>query len=1009
MNKKLITLAVQSAIFSAATVMMPQALAMNAEAEKEIANQATQSTQTNGQTASEEKVEKITVTGSRLRRDSFSVATPLATMDREALEDTGLGSLSEILIDELPQISEGSSNTNSQSSVQNTGLSTIDLRELGTNRTLTLIDGRRAVSNSYSGNYVSLSTIPSGMVKKVEIITGGASAAYGSDAVAGVVNIITQQDKEGFSFKTRGGETAEGGGRELTIDTDYGTEFGDGKGYLFVAASYDRQYGLSYYDRKRAQQQDSWWYDDDNMCNAFNTADGFQCMRDITMDDWTSLSDSIPGGVFDEKSSSRPDAGFWYDENGLRSDWHEERYGIDTNQFVMLKVPDEAISGAIKANYELNDDHEAYFQVQYSQNNSFNLKAPESEDECDAILTRDPDTGEFGQACIGRIPRDNPFVPEEIREQASSKGIKWDRNFAEVGNIATDNTRTTIRSWAGVRGVIFDGEWDYDLSIGFGKFKQEQFRSNEINVIRAAQALDAEVLADGTIQCADADARAAGCVPLNLFGIGSISPEAADYIRQDTTIESNIEQTTILGYVAGDLFEMPAGPVATAFGFEYRKDSQSVETNVPNGGVTFNYVPTFEGDVSVYEVFGEASFPLLQNEKYAKSLSADVSLRLADYSMENTSLVKSYRLGFIYQPVEGYGIRANWARAQRAPTITELMSPQRGDYDGFDDICDGLTLTSTGAGHDACRQEPTLAAVIADGSEFRDENNGYSPNVGNMDLFEETADTYTLGLTMSPIDGLQVAIDYYDITITDAISSFSNEDIIEYCYNSDMPWGSNNTFCNDISRDEEGNINGIMQRVYNVDEIETSGYDLAAEYRYDLGEYGRLKFKLDYTHVIGYSQTVQSPDGPATTNYEGDLSQDLFEDKGSASLSWYKDGLRVRWSTKVKGQVVASRSRYEDWQKDIEANNERCLEGDSDCVELPEELAFFNIPTWVKHNLSVSYKMELDNDTDLRLFGGVNNVFDNNGAFILGGKGNYDSQYGGGVGRFYYLGAEVKF
>ena len=318
-------------------------------------------------------------------------------MDREALEDTGLGSLSEILIDELPQISEGSSNTNSQSSVQNTGLSTIDLRELGTNRTLTLIDGRRAVSNSYSGNYVSLSTIPSGMVHKVEIITGGASAQYGSDAIAGVVNIITQQDKEGFSFKTRGGETAEGGGRELTIDTDYGTEFGEGKGYLFVAASYDRQYGLSYFDRKRAQQQDSWWYDDDEMCNAFNTADGWQCMRDITMADWTSLSDSIPGGVFDEKSSNRPDAGFWYDENGLRNDWHEERYGIDFNQYTMLKVPDEAISGAVKANYELSDDHEAYFQVQYSQNNSFNLKSPESEDECDAILTRDPDSGEAQQ------------------------------------------------------------------------------------------------------------------------------------------------------------------------------------------------------------------------------------------------------------------------------------------------------------------------------------------------------------------------------------------------------------------------------------------------------------------------------------------------------------------------------------------------------------------------------------------------------------------------------------
>jgi len=1011
MNKNLLTIAIQSTIFTAATVFVPSTFAANAQELESIEKSALESPKKESK-VEKEVTEKITVTGSRLRRDSFSVATPLATMDRESIEDTGIGSLSDILIDELPQISEGSSNSNSQSSVQNTGLSTIDLRELGTNRTLTLIDGRRVVSNSYSGNYVSLSTIPSGMVERVEVITGGASAAYGSDAIAGVVNIITKQDDEGFKFKARGGESAEGGAKEFGIDVDYGTEFDNGRGYVFLASSYDKEYGMTYYDRDRAQVNDAWTYDDDQMCNAMYTNVGYQCMRDITQADWSSLSDSIPGGVFDEESSSRPDAGFWYDQNGLRNDWWEEEYGIDTNQFVMLRVPDEKASVALKVDYDLSDDVMFYSQMQYSYNRSINNKAPESEDECDSIVTHSTETGEFGKDCIGRIPKNNPYMPEEIRDQASSKGVKWDRNFAEVGNIITDNTRTTLRTWAGLQGTMLDGDWDWDLSVGFGKFKQEQTRYNELYVANVRNALDVESDGNGGYQCVDADAVAAGCVPLNLFGEGSITPEAADYIRANPTITSNIKQTTVLGYIAGDLFEMPAGPVATAFGFEWRKDQQSVETNVPEGGVTFNYVPTFKGDVTVSEIFGEAAFPLLKNVSGAKSLTAEVSARVADYSWSGTGLVQSYKTGVVYEPVEGYAIRGNWARAQRAPGITELLSPQRGDYDSFDDICDGVTATSVGTVDDNCRTHPGIMATIAAEGEFDISDSGYSPNVGNKALKEETADTYTLGVTMAPafIEDFQVAIDYYNITIKDAISSFSNEDILQYCYDSATPFGPDNSFCQDLQRDPtDGQLTTVLQRVYNVDEISTNGFDVAAEYKYDLGDYGRLRFKADYTKVLEYTQTVQSPDGLATTNYEGDLSQDIFENKASASVTWYKDGLRVRWSTKYKGKIVASHSRYDDWKDDMASNDERCSEGSADCIENPESLAFWDLPSYVRHDLSASYSMDIKNGGKVRFFGGVNNVFDNNGAFILGGKGNYDSNYGGGKGRFFYAGAEIKF
>ena len=1024
MNKKLLTIAIQSTIFSAAAVFVPSTLAENAQEIQSIEKSAIESTKTKN--TAEETVEKITVTGSRLRRDSFSVATPLAIMNRDAIEDTGLGSLSEMLVEELPQISEGVSNSNSQSYVSATGLSTIDLRDLGTSRTLTLIDGRRTVSNSYSGNIVSLSTIPSGMVERVEVITGGASAAYGSDAVAGVVNIITQQDKEGFEFKVRGGESAEGGGEEFSIDLDYGTEFADGLGYMYFSSSYEKQQGLSFYDRKRAQQEDSYSYNSTLMCNSMLTENGYQCMRDITKADWRSRSDGTLGGVFGEYS--RNDTQFWYDGQTLRDDWkdNEEKYGIDSNQYVQLKVPDEAMSAAVKFDYELSDDIQMNFQMQYSENNSINNKSPEDEYESAYALTIDPITGAPGRVRPGYIPIDNPYVPDEIANSGLYKDrIYWDRRFGEVGEIQTDNKRTTLRSWAGLQGTMFDGDWDWDVSLGYGRTTQDQTRYNELNTIRVNAALQAEKLADGTIQCIDEEARAEGCVPLNLFGEGSITPEAADYIRSNPTISTEIEQINLLGYIAGDLFMMPAGPVATVFGLEYRKDKQDLRTSDEQqyGGITFNVVPAFYGEVEVKEAFAEAALPLLKDQPLAKNLTAEISARVADYSWSGSDLVSSYKTGLTWEIVEGYMLRANYSRAQRAPTITELLSPPRGDYDSFDDICDGVSATSTSAGHDNCRLEPAIAALLAEDPNFvfEDDNNSYSPNTGNTELTEETADTYTFGVSMAPefLKGLRIAIDYYDIKIDDAIAEIDNADIIEQCYNSDLAFGAGNNFCNDITRDSEGNIIEILQRSFNVDQERTRGYDVAAAYDYNLGDMGDLKFKLDYTHVIEHSKTFETNDGIQTNNYVGDLDNGIFADKASASLTWYyDDAWRIRWSTKFKGSVIDSLDRKDSYYGALDEEGEggifleneaACLAGEASCVENPEDPAFYKIGSYMKHSLSVSYTMDLKNDAELRLFGGVNNITDENGAFILGGRGNYDIEYGGGMGRFFYAGAEVKF
>ncbi len=1006
MNKKPLSIAIHTALYAvlATSVITPQAFAAENEIAKPVAKAELAEKESNVD-------EKITVTGSRLRRDSFSVATPLVTMDREAISDTGLGELADILTENIPSISFSQSNTTSQSSVSTTGVQTIQLRDLGSSRTLTLIDGRRVVGNQKSNNSVSMSTIPSGMIEKIETITGGASATYGSDAVAGVVNIITQSGKEGFDFKVKGGTTTNGGGKELTLDASYGTSFADERGYLYLSTNYDKDYGLKQTDRDRAAIQGGYFYDDDTMRNMVQTENGDVPLNDVSMSDWRSLNDGIAGGVFLE--SSKYDTTYWYDGNGQRTDWNEERDGVNTRQWVQLKVPSERVSAALKVDFDISDDLMFYSQIQWSGNYTVNEKSPENSYEGERATYTDRETGEPGVVVLGYIPIDNPYVPDNIRETAGEykDRIYWDRSFYEVGNIATDNERETVRAWAGLQGVVFDGEWDWDVSVGYGKFHQVQYRNNEIDVFKAKNALDAGYAEDGSIQCNDAAARAEGCVALNLFGEGSITPEMADYIRVNPTLNVYNEQVTLMGYMTGDLFDMPAGPVSTAFGFEYRNDSQEAVTDeaLTYGGITWNLIPAFKGDITVAEIYGEASFPLLRDLPGIKHFSLETSLRFAEYDLSAVGLVTSSKVGFLWAVADGFNLRGNWAVAQRAPTVNDIFEPAAGDFDGFADICDKVTATSAGLGHDNCRLDPSIAAVIAADGEFEDEDpraSKYSPNAGNPELFEETGTTVTIGATYEPtfLENLSLAVDYYDIFIEDAISTFTNEEILEQCYASSVTLGGENEFCDVIKRDADGQLEEVLQRSYNIDELSTRGIDVAMEYSHDLNEFGALKFELVWTHLLEHSTTKTGVDGVADkTDYVGYVG--LFEDKAAASLAWYLDDLRIRWSTSFKSAALRSVSNTEVWQ----ANIDRCAAGEDTCIADPEPIAFQEYDAYFKHNLAVSYKIELNDDSDIQVFGGVNNIFDDKGEFYPSSRGNFSSSYDAGKGRYVYLGAKISF
>jgi len=961
-----------------------------------------------------DSIDEVVVTGSRIPRDSFNVSTPLISVGQEAITDAGLGSLAEILIDEIPSLYESTSHTNSQSQIGNTGVTSMNLRRLGSNRTLVLIDGRRVVQNAYGGRFVSLNTIPTGMVDRVEVVTGGSSAAYGSDAVAGVVNIITEKDKVGFGFDTRGAYTTEGGGEEFTINADFGTTFGDGRGYFFAAGSYDKQYGIDNKDRDRAQLEADFDWNASEMCNEMQTETGDQCMRDISPSDWRDRSDGTAGGVFSEGPGK-----WWYNEDGLQTGWSEERDGLFSRQWDVVKIPNEQTALALKVDYELSDTINAYFQVQYSKNDSFNFKSPEDDSEASDVATIDRVTGEPGEVRPGHIAVDNPFLLRSAialdPDFPANWNGDWDRRFFEVGNITTDNERTTWRTWAGLQGSLFNDEWDWDVSVGYGNFEQFQVRSNELDVRKVSQALDAGFAADGvTIQCNDADARAAGCVPLDLFGIGSITPAMADWIRVNPIINPTIEQINLLAFISGELFDMPAGPVAAVFGVEYNSDDMNLRvSDGPRfGGITFNLVPQIKGDIDVTEAFAEASFPL------AESLTADISLRVADYSPKNIGTVFSHTTGLTWEPVEGYILRANFARAQRAPDITELLSPRRGDFDSFSDICADVSATSTETGHDNCRLDPDIAALIAADPNFvfDDDNNGYSPSSGNTELFEETADTITVGFSIAPafLEGFRLAVDFYDITIEDAIIEVENSEILKQCYATSVTFGEPNPFCDDITRDGEGQLIEVLQRQFNLNEQSTTGYDVALDYAFDWGA-SQLTLITHYTHISKHESEFDGVDGLVVQDFNNQLDFGVFEDVATASLAWRYNDWRVRWRTTWKGPIIDRQDRVDSYLEDVADNDALCAAADPDCIANPEVEKFIFYGSYVRNDLSASYDMTLASGATMNVFAGVRNMF-NKDPFVPRtgdneehGIGNYDSKFGGGIGRFVYAGFEMRF
>jgi len=948
----------------------------------------------------EEALEEVVVTGSRIKRNpNFELPVPVQSLSSRDLEVAGVNEISEALA-ELPAVTPALTSETSQSSTQSSGQSTISLRNLGSSRTLTLIDGRRTVGNTSTGSTISLDTIPDAFIERIEVITGGASAVYGSDAVTGVVNIITRDNFEGFRLDTRLGGSDNGGNEEVGFGIAAGGNFDEGRGNVLFSVEYDNEEPIFEFERDKAMIAQA---------ADVNTNDQPDVLE-------PNFSSNIPGGLFagnvGDALNPVEDSRVWFFADGGAGPLTEgfNRPDDEFNDFgpETTSIPRERILMAGKMHYDLSDFVQFFASTHYS-----------------TVYTKSQRVSDTANS--GRLAKDfpiflndgvtpHPFVPQEIFDDAVELGndsVFFRRRWVEHGNRFREADNDTIRVWAGFTGNFAD-TWSWEAHYGWGEWRRAQSRVGDVIIPNYQAATDVEFVDPMNpslgLQCANEFDRSAGCVPFNPFGLGSETPGQADWTILRDQLRAKNNTDTISFWVTGDLVELPAGPLTIATGYDHRRERSQTRWDPisTSGGGTVTQQVNQDGVQDVDEYFVEVIAPVLSDLPGVQSLSVEGAVRVSDYSTVGN--VTSWKGGLIWQPIDDIRLRSTIAEANRAPNNIELFSRGLGSQGGMNDPCDTVTAVSTGVFDDTCRQDPVVSDIIAQDGVFIDEGlQVQQPSVGNTELEEETADTLTIGVVITPrfVEGLSLSVDYYDIEIEGAIDEIDAADILRICYTSgDF---ANTASCQIPIRDPgTGQLDEVEETSLNINSLSTSGFDFTVRYAWEPGFIpGNLNFGLILTKVDELDEEVPVPgtDDTFTRDTVGLLGQPEYRWRFTGN--WDYDRWSIGWRTSFIGEML---------NDDLDRNRLNACQANNNCQD---KIALF-LDSEFMHNLRVGYDwpdMDLFGGADVELFAGINNIADEQGPVLFGLN---DIATGGDVGenhhslyditgRYYYAGARLRF
>lgn len=931
--------------------------------------------------------QQVQITGSRISSPGAESPSPLQVLTAADIAASGVTNLQDLLDKNPTMGSPTLSRTNSNFLTSSGGVSTVNLRNLGDSRTLVLVNGRRYVSGVPGDSAVDLNTIPVDFIERVEILTGGASAEYGSDAVAGVVNIILKHNFNGFTFDGSTGRSTKGDDFRKKLAMTWGITSADGASNIMGHFGYDKQGAVFSKDRAAsAVDQNSL------LTSTGNAADAFTATRPF-------YSSYAPQGRFYTDTGS-----FTYDKAGniipfsTNGSATQAATGFNRSDYRTIAVPTERYLFATNGDYAFNDNHKAFFEGTFAQTKvDTNIEPFPLGAESIYPATGGQVPAEF---LVNGVMVKNPLVPQYLYNNISdtdgdgAKDYYFTRRLSEFGPRHSTVNRDTFRLATGLKGSF--GDWNYDSYVVYGRTTEQQDSTGQVNVLNFRNALEAIPDGNGGAMCRDANAVAQGCVPINIFGYNTISPAALKYVTAPGSLDTSITQKLAGATVNGEYFQLPAGKIGFAAGFEWRdEDSSSVADPLTQAGLNAgNALPPTYGGFKVKEAFVETRIPLLKDKPFAKDVAFNGVWRSGDYSTVGNA--NSWNAGLEWAVTSDFKLRGTRALSTRAPNINELYSAPQQDFpSGISDPCVGVTATSAGAKDSACRANPGVAANIAANGKFtlnQSDLQGISGyDTGNPNLKAEKGRSTTIGLVVTPrsipmLSKFTFTADYFNIKIADAIVSTPRQYALDQCYG-----GGNTSFCDFIIRrpanvgaNSAGSIQYSNVASSNSGGTGTEGIDLTASWADKVGP-GRLSTNVAYT----YLKTLWNKATPEADKDESAGELDAAKNKMVWTLA-YKWGA-VAASTTLN--YIGRSSLDDQFLKEY---------------DLPANSVRIGSRTYTSMQLTYTVKKSVD------LYFGMDNVFDIKAPPIITGlpgdttgtetdASSYDA-----IGRRFYGGVRIS-
>jgi iron complex outermembrane recepter protein len=726
---------------------------------------------------------EVVVTGSRVEREGFEAPTPLTVMGIEEMNAAPASNLAEF-VNTLPSIVGSATPQNSNTSISSgaAGVNALNLRALGTVRTLVLVDGQRSVGSLLNGT-VDVNNIPQALVQRVEVVTGGASAAYGSDAVAGVVNFILDKRFTGVKFEADGGVSSYGDNEGWRARAAFGTSFSGGRGHFLLSGDLVNDNGVM--DAKRDWNNKGWYM----ITNPAYVVGNGQPERLITPN--AALMNTTYGGIITNTALAGTAFGpggtpYQFNYGTVRSPWMIGGEW-ETNQFNDRQSlnPEQEREGVFaRVSYELTENVEAFLQASYNNAHTTNI------------------TGlQFNQGNV-IIRADNAFIPESVRARVQALGLtqfNLGTMNADLPLRLAENDRTVTRFVAGLDGRLnlFGSDWRWNAYYQRGVSESTETAVDITNNSRLALATDAVFSpTTGAIVCRSTLTNPTnGCIPFNRMGIGVNSDAALAYVLGNPQREQEIEQNVAAVSMNGEPFSSWAGPVSLAFGAEWREEKVSgfVEPQYQSGWFVGNYLPNF-GKYDVTEAFVETVVPL------AEAVELNAAVRFTDYSTSGS--VETWKVGMTWAPIDDIRFRGSVSRDIRAPNLQELFAA-------------GTSNTNNVLDPFNNNQNVQYRGV----------------NRGNPNLQPEEADQWGIGFVLQPrfLQGFSLSADYYEIELAGAIGTVGAQTIVDRCFE------GNQAFCAAITRGTDPGGASIITEIaispFNLAERINRGVDLEAVYR----------------------------------------------------------------------------------------------------------------------------------------------------------------------------------